>query len=211
MFSSYPSGLRLVSGGSGFGLLIMAPKIDFIDEINPFKETWKIKESNETVELDESIKQGEQITDVDTNTFSITCSSSNITPLKKSIPDNDRGEDLSVDTVPAQHSCRHVEGSPALEDATGDAKNRQPRTNEDFRRMHFCRTRCRSDSTYAVVEGEGEHVIGLHLRDAAEALRPRPPQLRCPCNRKVCGVAPDIYDHGAQPRHRTPSVLLHTT
>ncbi|MQM16748.1 hypothetical protein Taro_049707 [Colocasia esculenta] len=63
------------------------------------------KESNENLELDESIKHGEQITDVDTDTFSITCSSSSITPLKRSIPDNDRGEDLSVDTVPAQHSC----------------------------------------------------------------------------------------------------------
>ncbi|MQL79410.1 hypothetical protein Taro_011835, partial [Colocasia esculenta] len=62
-------------------------------------------ESNENLELDESIKHGEQITDVDTDTFSITCSSSSITPLKRSIPDNDRGEDLSVDTVPAQHSC----------------------------------------------------------------------------------------------------------
>ncbi|MQL97582.1 hypothetical protein Taro_030277, partial [Colocasia esculenta] len=68
---------------------IMAPKIDFIDEINPFKKTWKIEggkiqatmkkslinkfncqlkeESNENLELDESIKHGEQITDVDTS------------------------------------------------------------------------------------------------------------------------------------------------
>ncbi|MQL92131.1 hypothetical protein Taro_024754 [Colocasia esculenta] len=46
--------------------IIVALKIDFIDEINPFKETWKIKESNENLELDESIKHGEQITDVDT-------------------------------------------------------------------------------------------------------------------------------------------------
>ncbi|MQM00239.1 hypothetical protein Taro_032981 [Colocasia esculenta] len=61
-------------------------------------------ESNENLELDESIKQGEQITDVDTDTFSITCSSSSITPLKRSISNNDRGEDLSVDNVPAQHS-----------------------------------------------------------------------------------------------------------
>ncbi|MQM19461.1 hypothetical protein Taro_052466, partial [Colocasia esculenta] len=79
---------------------IMAPKIDFIDEINPFKETWKIKvkvttlwnttkfnnpeevfsidfilidenESNENLELDESIKHGEQITDVDTISASV--------------------------------------------------------------------------------------------------------------------------------------------
>ncbi|MQL85219.1 hypothetical protein Taro_017748 [Colocasia esculenta] len=64
-----------------------------------------MKESNENLELDESIKEGEQITDVDTDTFSITCSSSSITPLKRSISDNDRGEDLSVDNVPAQHSC----------------------------------------------------------------------------------------------------------
>ncbi|MQM12587.1 hypothetical protein Taro_045510 [Colocasia esculenta] len=62
-------------------------------------------ESNENLELDESIKHGEQITDVDTDTFSIICSSSSITPLKRSIPGNDRGEDLSVDTVHAQHSC----------------------------------------------------------------------------------------------------------
>ncbi|MQM10540.1 hypothetical protein Taro_043438 [Colocasia esculenta] len=61
-------------------------------------------ESNENLELDESIKHGEQITDVDTDTFSITCSSSSITPLKRSITDNDRGEDLSVDTIPTQHS-----------------------------------------------------------------------------------------------------------
>ncbi|MQM07239.1 hypothetical protein Taro_040075, partial [Colocasia esculenta] len=59
----------------------------------------------ENIELDDSIKQSEQITDVDNDIFSITCSSSRITPLKRTISDNDPMEDLSGDAISAQHSC----------------------------------------------------------------------------------------------------------
>ncbi|MQL72721.1 hypothetical protein Taro_005049 [Colocasia esculenta] len=97
------SKISQISTQSSYSLkedLLQLTERKFLDKIRETRQ-----ESNENLELDESIKQGEQITDVDTDTFSITCSSSSITPLKRSIPDNDRGEDLSVDNVPAQHSC----------------------------------------------------------------------------------------------------------
>ncbi|MQL90015.1 hypothetical protein Taro_022598, partial [Colocasia esculenta] len=125
-------------GSTNLAILeIMAPNFDFIDEINPFKETWKIKvkittlwstykfnsheeifsidmilvdekELVENEDMDNNIKEDEHIQFMDHDTVSITCSTSSSTPLKKTLAENEREEELSADATPAQHSSNKM-------------------------------------------------------------------------------------------------------